>query len=185
MGGYRERSGDREALIAFLQDTRQFLRAVIEIRHITLPQYLHTAATAAWPEVDAAFDDAVAVLRGDDRQLRRPPPRAFERRGDDLDRELEFFGLAGSQLQLKLASFDATFDELFEAPSFVQVMTAPVVSAVQATARRRKSKLVEWLFPKINSILGSLSKVIPGVDVIKEFKEMAEAGYKESQEQLG
>lgn len=40
---------------------------------------------------------------------------------------------------------------------------------------------MEWLLEKLNSILGSLAKVIPSVDIVKEFKEMAESGYKESE----
>ena len=182
MGGGTQYEGDRNNLVLFLLDTRNVLQILLEIRHVLMPEYLQDELSEAWRDVDVAFEDTVAVLRGGHpRDSRRPWPPALQFDPEELDVRLAFFGLTGAQLQLKLSSFRATLAETLEEPSFMHVMTSPATNETQRATKRRKGKLMEWLLEKINAILGSLARAIPSVDIIKEFKEMAEYGYKESQ----
>ena len=176
-------AGDREALILFLHDARRVLLTLVEFRQLLMPQYVQSNLERAWPEVDGAFADAIHLLRGGSpRELKRPYPRSLPFDPENLDSQLAFFGLTGVQLQLKLASFRTTYEETMQQqPTLVQVVTDRTQGRI---VRKKKGKLMEWLLEKINSILGSLARLIPSVDIIKEFKEMAEYGYKESQQQF-
>jgi hypothetical protein len=182
MGGETRNEGDRKKLIKFLLDTRSVLALFVEYPQVLLPENMHREFYEAWPDVDDAISDSVLILEGEHpERLRRPLPSSLAFNAEELDSRLAFFGLTGIQLQMKLKSFYNTYDELMEDPSFVQVISTQPNTDEKRAVQKKKRGLMGWLLEKINSIIGSLSKVIPSADIIKEFKEMAEYGYKESQ----
>lgn len=71
-------------------------------------------------------------------------------------------GLTGKQLALKLFAFRRSVDAL----------------KLGGWSRRLLKRVLDWL----NTILGSLASVLPGVDAIKEFKEAIENALDEKEE---
>lgn len=182
MGGGTNYQDDRESLARFLLDTQKVLLVFFEFREQLLPDYMRKPFALAWMDVDMAIWDSVSMLRGIDTiKARRPIPPSLILEGYEIDERLEFFGLTGAQLSLKLSSFYSTYRQVMEGPPIAEMMATPATTNAQRKMKKKKFGLMGWLLEKINSILGSLARVIPSVDIIKEFKEMAEFGYKESQ----
>jgi hypothetical protein len=182
MSGGTYYQNDRESLARFLIDSEQVLRLFVDYRSNLLPEYMHGAFVESWGAVRDAIQDAIAILRGSTAvDLRRPLPPSLRFDDEELERRLEFFGLTGIQLHLKLTSFYHTYQQVMQAPPFEEIIVIPPVTPRQRELQKKKGGWMGWLLEKINSILGSLAKVIPSVDIVKEFKEMAESGYKESE----
>jgi len=86
-------------------------------------------------------------------------------------------GLAGSHLKLKMTIFWYFYDLLMSEPSFVSVAADPGAQAHPTKVGRFKTWAMKKILELINSVLGSLARVLSISDIIKEFKEMAEHGY--------
>ena len=91
--------------------------------------------------------------------------------------------MTGSQLTLKLNVFYYYYQEIFSDPSIGRLLSEPYPSDKQIQETKKKRKWLKPILDVINSILGSLTGAIPGVDFIKEYKEMEEHGYEQSQEE--
>ena len=100
----------------------------------------------------------------------------------NLGEELERAGLTGAMLRMKEASLYYCLnriDGMVEAyqQKFSQydrpILTYPERKGVV----RRFFGWVKASLPTINSVLGSLPDVLPGKEILKEFKEHLESGY--------
>jgi len=178
----RERAWLRRSLI----DTEQVLRFIILRRaDLDLAPYQDSSVVSAWGEIK---------------------PLLWEMQ-DDIERlpyeRLRRIGMTGSQLSLKLNSFDEAFDQLR------QRLASDTASGLAEFDRSRShgedtvifgaasgdvaleppnfddfgpfkgvvKRVVRWLLnllKHVNSILGSLKKVLPHAEMVKEFKECLE-----------
>ena len=174
---------DRERLAVFMKDTRDILFLFVQHQNILLPNYMRGYMEPAWPQVQIAINNTTSILRGE--QL--PDEFWSYTMGifyelEELDMLLELYGLTGPQLNLKLGIFNHYYTQIVEEPSFTQLVTNQEETDAQIIEKKKKIGLMSKLLGVINSILGSLSKAIPGVDIIKEYKEMVEHGYNIAQE---
>ena len=82
-------------------------------------------------------------------------------------------GLSGDMLRMKEASLNFYLNPVDE------IVTEPLTQK-ESIGERAIAKLLTWTKPAfkvMNSILGSLLKAFPGMEVVKELKEHVEAGY--------
>lgn len=86
-----------------------------------------------------------------------------ELQNQHLDDQLARVGLVGPSLDLKLAGFEYA-----------------MVMFLESLSLKWFKRLLKW----INTLLGSLKSVIPGVEIVKELKESAEHGIEEGEEEL-
>jgi len=158
-GGRMTGGDDFNRIAAMLERIRQTLRQLVFLRSAVLPAELQPRLEESWPIADRSFTDSIAILND-------------ERRRDELAPLLERAGLTGEMLELKETSLDFHLRR--------------VDQALEASARQEKAegawvrRFVRWIKPAftvMNSIMGSLTSVIPGIDVAKEYKEHVEAGY--------
>jgi hypothetical protein len=90
-----------------------------------------------------------------------------------LRRQLEKAGLTGSMLRMKETSLNFYVDPIDRI--FAQPLTGK-----ESLGEKVVNKLLTWTKPAfkvMNSILGSLLKAFPGMEVVKELKEHVEASY--------
>jgi hypothetical protein len=140
---------------------RETLDLVVHIEPPVVPEPLNASFVRTWPEVDASFTRAISYLR----KPLSPTVR----------RQLVAAGLTGEMLHMKQDSLDYHLDQLALAIKERPIITAPLSERVSGLER-----LVKWFKPSattINSVLGSMPKAIPGVEIAKEFKEHLEAGW--------
>lgn len=86
--------GDRDNLVQFLKDLEQLLRFVAENPQGIVPDELQAYIGPAWEVVQRRFDDAIAALQ------------------DVEETALEPAGLAGPELQMKLAAVNWAYKRL-------------------------------------------------------------------------
>lgn len=175
-------SRDRASLAEFLLNTRTILNLFVDYREVLLPGYMRNEFLEAWPHVESTINGVVRMMQEEasESEIEYYSQGSFHTIGE-LDGLLEFYGLSGVQLQLKLASFYHTYNQLMQPPDMAQVITGQYDRQRNPNAPKQKSRFMRWLLPKINSILGSLARAVPGVDIVKEFKEMSEYGCEEAQ----
>jgi len=158
-GGRMTGGDDFNRIAAMLERIRQTLRQLVFLKPVVLPAELQTRFAETWPVTDKSFTDAIAILNNEERRAELAP-------------RLEQAGLAGDMLKMKETSLEFHVRRAEE--------------AMQAAATQQKAeggwvrRLVRWIKPGLkvmNSIMGSLKSVIPGIDVAKEYKEHVEAGY--------
>jgi hypothetical protein len=109
-----------------------------------------------WESLQGAWPQADAAI-SDLRQQLINPVNAV-----DLENRLESVGLKGASLHLKLLGFDA------------------VVGPVRPPQGPQHRGWFERVFGWAAIILGSLSKVLPDADVIREFQEAGEQGLRDA-----
>ena len=140
----------------FLHQMETMLAVVAEHPRSIIPGRHHENLKAAWGEVRPKFSQAIEALR---------MPAASNRLPD-----LQNAGLTGAQLVFKLSIFQHARGELFE---------YGMPKEGQQRKRRWWERWLDRLKPALkaaNVILGSLAKVMPVVEAIKEFKESVESG---------
>lgn len=150
-GGQAE--DDLLRLIRMLNRILNSLDSLVNIEPSVVPQVLHSEFVRNWPDVKTGLTLGIESLR----VLHPAFLHDFERAG-----------LAGSMLRMKELSLNYHLDRLDEA---VQNYREPPLKAKRSGF---VNWIARWLKPSektINSVLGSMPKVIPGVEVAKEFKE--------------
>jgi hypothetical protein len=121
-----------------------------------------------WPGADERLVHAIDRLRA----LAIPTPSARSR-STRLRRQLGSAGLTGSMLLMKETSLDYYLNP-------IDRIVAQPLTGQESWGEKAVRKLLTWTkpgFKVMNSILGSLLKAFPGMDVVKEFKEHVEASY--------
>lgn len=148
-------------ILHMLRRIRETLDLVVHIEPPVVPEPLNAGFLRTWPEVDLGLIRAIAYVR-------KPLSPAIRR-------QLVLAGLTGDMLHMKQNSLDYHLDELSRAIAERPILTAPLSERVSGLER-----IVKWFKPSaatINSVLGSMPKAIPGVEIAKEFKEHLEAGW--------
>ena len=148
-------------IVEMLRRIRNSLDLIVHIEPPAVPTILHDSFTRVWPEVDSAFARAIEYLG-------KPLSPMVQR---DLVRA----GLTGDMLSMKQISLTYHLDQLDAAIAQRPILTAPISQRVSGLER-----IVKWFKPSaetINSVLGSLPKAIPGVEIAKEFKEHVAAAW--------
>jgi hypothetical protein len=90
-----------------------------------------------------------------------------------LRRQLERAGLTGPMLRMKETSLNFYLDPID------RIVDQPLIGK-ESLGQKVVNKLLTWTKPAfkvMNSILGSLLKAFPGMEVVKELKEHVEASY--------
>lgn len=149
-GGF---DGDRQRLVWMLETMRQILESTVYSEPSPFPSELRTWFLEAWPEAEKSLKDAIAVLRS---------PAQFE----TMYPRLRTVGLTGTSLQFKTASME------YHGRKYVgEFLTYPG----RITWGERLARFAKPAFKCMNSIMGSLKEVLPGIEFAKEFKEHVEA----------
>jgi hypothetical protein len=158
---------DFERLAKMLERIRVTLKGVIFVQAEIAPTELQREFGKNWREADEHLDDAISRLR---HPRRSSTPNQSDR---GLRSRLVNAGMTGEMLRMKEVSLtyhlDAIDGIIFED------------SAAKASLGERAiKKLLTWFKPAgkvMNSILGSLVKAFPGMEIVKELKEHIEASY--------
>jgi len=160
--------GDFERLARMLDRIDTTLGNLINRDLGVLDPRLRAQFAANWPQ--AAYNLTQAIVRLRTEAIRAPLPSSKSR---TLRRQLERAGLTGSMLRMKETSLNFYLDPID------RIVDQPLTGK-ESLGQRFVKKLVTWTkpgFKAINSILGSLLKAFPGMEVVKELKEHVEASY--------
>jgi len=152
-GGSR---GDQKRLIWLLQTSRQVLNSTVKLRPSPFPGGLRNEMQRAWPEAEKSLRLATKTLRKD-KDLNVLKPR------------LQKAGLTGSSLEFKAKSTE--YHARNYSKHLGQILTYPG----RPTWSERLAKFVGPVFKCMNSVMDSLSDVLPGIEIAKEFKDHVEA----------
>ena len=161
-------SDDEAQIAAFLVGVGRVLGIFVEMREILLPPYMRAEFVDAWPDTSDAIDDCIAVLQNERYpEFRRYVPEAIkERRPEQLHLELQLVGLTGSHLKLKLTIFWYFYDLVMGEPSFMSVVAEAGAQAETTKMGRFKAWSVKKILEIINSMLGSLARVLSISEII-------------------
>jgi hypothetical protein len=135
---------DQERLVWMLETIRQTLYDLVHYYNDfpLIPDNQVTRFVQNWGEVDASFQNAILTIRKNHRRLVRRLVQA---------------GMTGPMLELKADSLQRCIDGLYR-----EVQTSsPIFS-------------LKWLKPTskcMNTIIGSLLRTVPGLEVAKEYKD--------------
>lgn len=120
-----------------------------------------------WPQ--ASYNLAKAI-----RELRQASIAASNsKKRSTIRRKLETSGMTGPMLRMKDASLNFYLDP-------IDRIVAQPLTGKESLGEKVMNKLITWTKPAfkvMNSILGSLLKAFPGMEVVKELKEHVEASY--------
>lgn len=133
-----------QRLIKFIREVLEWLTRVLQGRN-TGVNFIEV-----WPEVERRLNAA-------EEQIGR-----IRNEGDTLWQDLNAVGLTGNVLEMKLSVLERIVAP-FRRASLSAAPEPP-------TGGRRPSRILKW----VNSFLGSLKQAIPGVEFVKEYKEMVE-----------
>ncbi|MGH9572453.1 MAG: hypothetical protein ACRD40_02830 [Candidatus Acidiferrales bacterium] len=136
-------------LVAMLGRIRDSLNLIVHIEPPAVPAILHEQFNGIWPQVDLNFARAI-------RYLQRPLNPLIQR-------ELVRAGLTRDMLVMKQVSLNYHLGNLDAAVAEMPIITAPLSQRVSGLER-----IVKWFKPSaetMNSVLGSLPKAIPGVEI--------------------
>jgi len=160
-------AGDEfDRLAAMLERIGKTLRNLIHLEPPLLPEPLHSQFADVWPETQRHLNLVTGTLRGE-------LPR-----NDKLHRKLKDAGLTGSMLRMKETSLFFYLDQVDEAVQNYSPKERPILTLVEDEGIvRRLLFLLKPSFKIMNSIMGSLTKAFPGIEIVKEVKEHVEAGY--------
>ncbi len=141
----------RRRLREFLDQLKTLLDDFVKSPR-AVPGRFHESMKAAWKEIEPKFEDA-------DKEL--------DSNASALSNNLETQGLAGPQLIFKLSVFRHARDELAD-------HTARSTLLQDDRWWNRWRGLFKYTLKAADVILGSLAKVVPVLEPIKEFKEALE-----------
>lgn len=121
-----------------------------------------------WPQAADNLIQAIRRLRAESIRA-----RSVSNKPSRLRRQLERAGLTGPMLRMKEASLNYYLNP-------IDRIVALRLTGKESLGEKLLNKLLIWTKPAfkiMNSILGSLLKAFPGMEVVKEFKEHVEASY--------
>jgi hypothetical protein len=155
--GGRMASGadDFNRLAQMLERIRKTLDSLVHLEPAVMPVDLVERFNETWPEAEASLLDAIVLVMD-------------ERRRADLLPKLEAVAMTGQMLEMKEASLYFYLNRIDG-----QILT-------YSPDKSWFDRFIDWVKPGckvINSILGSLLKAIPGLEVAKEFKDHVEAAH--------
>ena len=159
--------GDKSILKWILQTIEDELNEFVFNREDSFPGNWRNEFQAVWSDVEIRFQIT-------HRSIDRLGPRSFAKGS-----KLEKAGLVGQPLKLKanrLGSIVRAFWDLFGGPK--KYSLANPSAQVTALLEPRRTGVKDLLFGVINSLLGSLSRVFPPLEGIKEYKEHLEHAVK-------
>jgi|ERR1700733_2053700 len=161
-------SEDFERLARMLARIGVTLGNLINEDHGVLDAQLREPFVGTWPQAANILARAIGRLQNEANQKR---PGLF--RPSRLHGQLRRAGLTGDMLRMKETSLDFYLNPVDE------ILTQPL-TGTESWGEQIVTKLLTWTKPAfkvMNSILGSLLKAFPGIEVVKELKEHVEAGY--------
>ena len=146
-------NSDRARLLWTLETILLILDRTVHLEPSIFPEELQPYFRDAWPDAEKSLMNAISVVRNPAR-FRLLYPR------------LRRAGLTGPSLQLKTQSL------YYYGKDYVgDILTYPA----KKTWTERIARLFKPTFKIMNSLMGSLKGVLPGIDIAKEFKEHIEA----------
>lgn len=161
-------SNDFTRLAKMLARIGSSLGNLINRDHGIIDPELRAQFVRTWPH--AADNLAQAIRRLLEEAIR---VQSASDKPSRLRRQLERAGLTGPMLRMKETSLNFyldPIDRIFDQP----------LTGKESLGQRVVNKLLAWAKPAfkvMNSILGSLLRAFPGMEVVKELKEHVEASY--------
>jgi hypothetical protein len=159
---------DFERLARMLARISVTLGNLISRDHGVLDPELRAQFVRTWPQAANNLTHTIRRLQEESIQA-----RLAVKRKSPLRNQLGRAGLTGDMLRMKEVSLS------FYLNPVDQIITQPLTKT-ETLGERALSKLLTWTKPAfkvMNSILGSLVKAFPGMEVVKELKEHVEASY--------
>jgi hypothetical protein len=147
----RNRSADLKVLLLVLNESERLISVIVEnpaeyfLEEFSSDQELMRVLEGAWREAQISFTEAKQTIESE------LTPRNEEQ--SRLWFDLHRIGLTGVQLELKLLLFKKLEQNFQE---------------------EKKPRWLKRLLGHINSIFGSLSSVLPGIEATKELKDAIE-----------
>jgi hypothetical protein len=138
-----------------LETIRETLEKLVNVDPPVMDSNLRLLFSHNWTRVEVSFLSALLALRDETQRSRLRPL-------------VEAAGFTGSMLTMKEYSL------------MYQIYHMIKVILTYSNKETPLEKFVKWIkpgFKVMNSIMGSLLSVFPGLDIAKEFKEHVEAGY--------
>ncbi len=158
-GGLPPDDGDRQLLLEILKTIRDELHAFVHDRLFVFPQHIRGHFPGPWEEVNGSLEEAR-------RKIHEEFPSIY---GD-----LKEAGLTGEMLKFKKAILDQHV--LVARSAFDAAREQPSITLIEPARHSFWLRISRPVLKSINSILGSLARVIPVLEVAKEYKEQAESG---------
>ncbi|SRR6266481_1637069 len=158
---------DFERLAKMLSRIRTTLRNLISDDYGVLNHELRAEFVRTWPRADNNLANTIRRLH------QEADPRRILPTHGRLRRQLQRVGMTGDMLRMKERSLNFYLNPL----DFI--ISQPLTDKA-SLGERAIGKLLTWTKPAfkvMNSILGSLLKAFPGMEIVKELKEHVEAGY--------
>src|SRR5438445_110705 len=146
---------DFTRLAKMLEIIREILEKLVNLDPPVVDSNLRVLFSHSWARVEMSFISAQLALRDETQRSRLRPL-------------VEGAGFTGSMLTMKEYSLMYQMNHMRRAILTYSNKETPL------------EKFVKWIkpgFKVMNSIMGSLLNVFPGLDIAKEFKEHVEAGY--------
>lgn len=159
---------DFERLAKMLGRVSETLERLINSTPSVLDHALQEEFIRTWPRAGNNLARAIERLHEEAILHRTQFPEKSRLRG-----QLQRAGLCGDMLRMKEVSLNFYLNPVDE------IVTEPLTNK-ESIGERVITKLLTWTKPAfkvMNSILGSLLKAFPGMEVVKELKEHVEAGY--------
>ncbi len=167
-GDQGDPSDDFERLARMLERIGTSLGNLINRDLGVLDSELRAQFVRTWPQAANNLAQAIRRLREEAIRVQSAPDRPSR-----LRRQLGSAGLTGSMLRMKETSLNFYLDP-------IDRIVAQPLTGRESLGEKVLNKLITWTQPAfkvMNSILGSLLKAFPGMEVVKEFKEHVEASY--------
>jgi hypothetical protein len=141
---------------------------LINLNYQVLDHELRGEFVRTWPQAANNLANAIRRLHEEANTIRTGSPKQSRLRS-----QLQRVGMTGDMLRMKERSLNLYLDPVD------QIISQPLTDKANL-GERAIEKLLTWTKPAfkvMNSILGSLLKAFPGMEVVKELKEHVEAGY--------
>lgn len=159
---------DFERLARMLSRISLTLGRLINVDLGILNPELRTQFVQTWPRAADNLARAIQGLRDEAIRVQSAPRKQSRLRG-----QLGRAGLTGSMLRMKETSLNFYLDPID------RIVDQPLTGK-ESFGQKVVNKLLRWTkpgFKVMNSILGSLLKAFPGMELVKELKEHVEASY--------
>jgi hypothetical protein len=141
---------------------------LINLNYQVLDHELRGEFVRTWPQAANNLANAIRRLHEEANTIRTGSPKQSRLRS-----QLQRVGMTGDMLRMKERSLNLYLDPVD------QIISQPLTDKANLGERAIET-LLTWTKPAfkvMNSILGSLLKAFPGMEVVKELKEHVEAGY--------
>lgn len=159
---------DFERLARMLARISATLGNLINYDHGVLDPKLRAQFVRTWPQAANNLAQAIRRLQEEANRVQSASDKPSK-----LRRQLERAGLTGPMLRMKETSLNFYLDPID------RIVDQPLTGK-ESLGQKVVNKLLTWTKPAfkvMNSILGSLLKAFPGMEVVKELKEHVEASY--------